>query len=153
MKTLNISNSNFCHLCMITLPCRENFLKHLQVHDDGFDQDPHNLICRNPKCEKAAVYISSRKVSMTNSILTTYSWSYILKFFYKCHGSGSIGTVIFYLPGSGSIGTIIFYLSGSGSAKIFGSWWTIFNQNIEFFVCVYELVMMPWCIGRLDCIF
>ncbi|XP_023349046.1 uncharacterized protein LOC111717829 isoform X2 [Eurytemora carolleeae] len=61
MKTLNISNSNFCHLCMITLPCRENFLKHLQVHDDGFDQDPHNLICRNPKCEKAAVYISSRK--------------------------------------------------------------------------------------------
>ena len=73
MKTLNLSNSNFCHVCMITLPCRENFLKHLQVHDDGFDKDPNNLICRNPKCEKDAVSISSRKVSMTNSSPTLYS--------------------------------------------------------------------------------
>ena len=75
MKTLNISNSTFCQLCMITLPCRENFMNHLQAHDDGVEHDPQNLICLNPKCSHKEVPISSREARLYLLVKSIHSYS------------------------------------------------------------------------------
>lgn len=68
LRTENLSNSNFCPECRRTLPCKENFLTHIQNHADGMVPSEADYACSNPSCSAPASFISSREARMYSHI-------------------------------------------------------------------------------------